>query len=91
MTNKKLWIAIGVLAIAVLLAWRWMGRTPSEADDPDHSQGANITEAAVVRVERRELGNTLTIAGSSSLSRTWKYTPKLQVTFEISMSMSAIT
>src|ERR1700730_14977595 len=64
MTNKKLRIAIGVLAVAVLLAWRWMGRAPSEADDPNHSEsGSNITEAAVVRVERRALGNTLTIAG----------------------------
>jgi RND family efflux transporter MFP subunit len=64
MTNKKLWIAIGILAVVVLLAWRWMGRAPSEADDPNHPEsGANIPEAAVVRVERRALGNTLTIAG----------------------------
>jgi RND family efflux transporter MFP subunit len=64
MTNKKLWIAIGVLAVVVLLAWRWMGRDPSEADDHNHPEsGANIPEAAVVRVERRALGNSLTIAG----------------------------
>jgi RND family efflux transporter MFP subunit len=64
MTKKTLWITIGVLAVVVFLAWRWMGRTPSEADDPAHPEsGANIAEAAVVRVERRPLGNTLTIAG----------------------------
>jgi RND family efflux transporter MFP subunit len=64
MKNKKLWIAIGVLAVAALLAWRWMGRAPSEADDPNHPEiGANITVAAVVSVERRALGNTLAIAG----------------------------
>ena len=64
MTKKTLWITIGAVAVVVLLAWRWMGRTPSEADDPAHAEsGANIAEAAVVRVERRPLGNTLTIAG----------------------------
>jgi RND family efflux transporter MFP subunit len=41
-----------------------MGRAPSEADDPNHPEtGVNIPEAAVVRVERRPLGNSLTIAG----------------------------
>jgi RND family efflux transporter MFP subunit len=64
MTKKKMWITLGILVAVVLLAWRWMGRTPSEADDPNHSEsGVNIPEAAVVRVERRPLGNTLTIAG----------------------------
>jgi hypothetical protein len=64
MTKKKLWAAVGVLAVVVLLACRWMGRAPTEADDPNHSEsGANVTEAAIIRVERRALGNTLTIAG----------------------------
>jgi RND family efflux transporter MFP subunit len=64
MTKKKVWIALGILAVVFLLAWRWMGRTSSEADDPNHPEsGVNIPEAAVVRVERRALGNTLTIAG----------------------------
>jgi RND family efflux transporter MFP subunit len=64
MTKKKMWITLGILVAVVLLAWRWMGRAPSEADDPNHSEsGVNIPEAAVVRVERRPLGNTLTIAG----------------------------
>jgi RND family efflux transporter MFP subunit len=64
MTKKKMWITVGILAAAILLAWRWMGRTPSAADDPNHSErGVNIPEAAVVRVQRRALGNTLTIAG----------------------------
>jgi multidrug efflux pump subunit AcrA (membrane-fusion protein) len=60
--TKKNWIALGVLAIVVLLAWRWMVRAPSEADDADHPE-SGVTQAAVVRVERRALGNTLTIAG----------------------------
>jgi RND family efflux transporter MFP subunit len=64
MTKKKVWIALGILAVVFFLAWRWIGRAPSEADDPNHPEtGVNIPEAAVVRVERRPLGNTLTIAG----------------------------
>jgi RND family efflux transporter MFP subunit len=64
MTKKKMWITVGILAAVILLVWRWMGRTPSEADDPNHSEsGVGIPEAAVVRVELRALGNTLTIAG----------------------------
>jgi RND family efflux transporter MFP subunit len=64
MTKKKVWIALATLAVVALLAWRWIGRAPSEADDPDHLEsGANVLEVAVVRVERRPLGNSLTIAG----------------------------
>lgn len=64
MTKKILWIAVAILALAGLLAWRWSGRTPSEADGAQSSEGGGTTtEAAVVRVERRQLGNTLTIAG----------------------------
>jgi RND family efflux transporter MFP subunit len=64
MTKKKVWIALAILAVVALLACRWIGRAPSEADDPDHLEsGANVLEVAVVRVERRLLGNSLTIAG----------------------------
>jgi RND family efflux transporter MFP subunit len=64
MTKKTVWISIVILAVLILLAWRWMGRSPSEADDPNHPESdASIPETAVVRVERRALGNTLTIAG----------------------------
>jgi RND family efflux transporter MFP subunit len=64
MTKKKIWITLGILVAVLLLAWRWMGRTPSEADDANHSEsGVSVPPAAVVRVERRPLGNTLTIAG----------------------------
>jgi RND family efflux transporter MFP subunit len=39
-------------------------RTPTEADDPNHpAAGTRQTTAAVARAERRNLGNTLTIAG----------------------------
>jgi RND family efflux transporter MFP subunit len=64
MTRKSLWIAVAVLVLVGLLAWRWAGRTPSEAEESQHSEDSGATaQAAVVRVERRQLGNALTIAG----------------------------
>jgi RND family efflux transporter MFP subunit len=64
MTKKRLWIAGGILIVVIAFAWRWMDRTPSEADDANRSDGKDfIREAAVVRVERLALGHTLTIAG----------------------------
>jgi RND family efflux transporter MFP subunit len=64
MTKKKLWIAALALAGVSLLAWRWIERGPAEAADPNQAAG-NPAEipAAVAHVERRTLGNTLTIAG----------------------------
>jgi RND family efflux transporter MFP subunit len=64
MTRKKWLVMAVVLVAAALIAWRWVSRTPAEADDPDHPI-ANSAEAAaaVARVERRNLGNTLAIAG----------------------------
>jgi RND family efflux transporter MFP subunit len=64
MTQRKMWIAAIAIAVAALIAWRWVSRKPIQADDPDHSVPVNgDTPAAVARVERRTLGNTLTIAG----------------------------
>lgn len=64
MNSKKMWITGAVLVAAVFLAWHWLGRTPTEADDPNHpAPGANELTAAVARAERRDLGNTLAIAG----------------------------
>src|SRR5258708_1044942 len=64
MKNKSLWIAAGAFVVIVFLAWRWMGRGPTEAADQNHAL-ATSTEviAAVVHAERHNVGNTLTIAG----------------------------
>jgi RND family efflux transporter MFP subunit len=64
MTQKKLWIAVAVVLVAGLLIWRWIGRTPTEADDPSHpvATGADIP-AAVARAERHTIANMLTISG----------------------------
>ena len=64
MTQKKLWIIGAALAGAALLGWFLFGRTRTEADAPNHPVQVNgDTPAAVARVERHNLGNTLTIAG----------------------------
>lgn len=63
MTQKRLWVVIVVAAGIAFFFWRWFARTPTEADDQNHVMSAGDTPAAVARVERRTLGNTLTIAG----------------------------
>ncbi len=62
MKEKRIWIAAAVLLVMVLLAWRWIGRGPTEADDQNHPL-AGDTVAAVARAVRHNVGNTLTIAG----------------------------
>ena len=64
MTFKRLWIIVFALVVMALLAWRWVERTPSEADDPNHSVGdSSAVTAAVARVERHTIGDSLAIAG----------------------------
>lgn len=64
MREKRIWIATAVLLVMVLLAWRWIGRGPTEADDQNHSLAiSGDTVAAVARAARHNVGNTLTIAG----------------------------
>jgi RND family efflux transporter MFP subunit len=64
MNAKKLTVVVIGILIAGLLVWRWIGRAPSEADDANHPvAGPGNTPAAVARVERRTIANTLTISG----------------------------
>jgi RND family efflux transporter MFP subunit len=63
MTQKRLWIVIVVAAGIAFLFWRWSARTPTEADDQNHGVSSGVAPAAVARVERHSIGNTLTIAG----------------------------
>ena len=64
MTMKKWIIAGAVLATVCLLAWFWLGRGSSEAEAPSNAASdSNGVPAAVARVERRTIANTLTISG----------------------------
>ena len=63
MSRKKLiWIAAAVVAVGIG-AWLWLGHAATEADDPEHSGAGDAVVAAVAKVERGPLENTLTIAG----------------------------
>lgn len=63
MTEKKNWLFIAILVAAVLLAWRWYGRAPTKADDHDPAASSADPPAAVARVERRTIADTLKISG----------------------------
>ncbi len=62
MTIKKPWKIAVLLTVVGLMAWLWFGRKPIQADDPGTAGESDLT-AAVARVERRTLGNNLTISG----------------------------
>ena len=64
MTAKK-WILAGIaLATVFFLTWFWMGRSSSEADAPGNAgRDSSAVTAAVAKVERRTIANTLTISG----------------------------
>src|SRR5258707_8913492 len=64
MTRKRLWIVVAVLLAIVFSVWRWIGHAHTEADDQNRPLATSAeTVAAVARVERHNVGNTLTIAG----------------------------
>jgi RND family efflux transporter MFP subunit len=60
-TTTKLLIALIGLVVICLLVWHRMNRTTPEGNDPNHSAP---TTAAVAIVTRRDLGDTLTVAGA---------------------------
>jgi RND family efflux transporter MFP subunit len=63
MTKKKwMWIA-GALFVAGVLAWIWLGRGSTETGIHRVDADGDIPPAAVARVERRNVGSTLAIAG----------------------------
>jgi RND family efflux transporter MFP subunit len=63
MTEKKPWIVVLILVVGALLAWRWISRTPTKEDDQDPAAASGDPPAAVARVERRTISNTLKISG----------------------------
>jgi RND family efflux transporter MFP subunit len=63
MSRKKLvWISLAIAALGIG-AWRWSGHSATEADDAEHPVTGDVLVAAVMRVQRSSINNTLTIAG----------------------------
>lgn len=63
MKKKWMWSA-GTLFVTGVLAWIWLGRSVTETAGIHHVDAdGDIPPAAVARVERRNVGSTLAIAG----------------------------
>jgi len=63
MTGRRQWIVVAILVVSAVLAWRWIGRTPTKADDQNGADSSSDPPAAVARVERRAIANTMRISG----------------------------
>ncbi|MGC1903635.1 MAG: efflux RND transporter periplasmic adaptor subunit [Candidatus Acidiferrum sp.] len=62
--NKTRWIVTAALLIvAAAVVWRWSGRDGTDAESPSRAEAGSGAPAAVARVQRGSLGNTLRIAG----------------------------
>jgi len=58
-------MVVVALLLAGLVAWRWLARTPAQAEDQNRAGAeAGATPAAVAKVERKDLAETLTISGA---------------------------
>jgi len=63
MSGKKwIWFSAAILLVAIS-GWRWFGHSPTEADDPEHPATGDAVVAAVIRLQRGPIEDTLTIAG----------------------------
>ena len=63
MNKKKPWIIVTTLVVSALLAWRWISRTPTKADDQGLIASSSDPPAAVSRVERHTIANALKLSG----------------------------
>jgi multidrug efflux pump subunit AcrA (membrane-fusion protein) len=62
MKNTKIWMVLGAVGFAGLLAW-WIGKTSGKASGEPGAEQEGAVPAAVARVQRGALQNSLTIAG----------------------------
>ena len=64
--NKTKWIVAAVFLLgALLLVWRWSARGGTDPDASNNEKSPSSgTPASVARVERRNMGSTLNIAGA---------------------------
>jgi RND family efflux transporter MFP subunit len=65
MTGKREWWIAGLVVLGLLVAWAMVRHTKTEADNERPGAGNNGEPvAAVVKVDRRDLGVALTLAGA---------------------------
>src|SRR6516225_8747824 len=62
MAKRKQILIAGVALVALIALWLWLRHGKTEADSADNSRGDVV--AAVAKVERRDLGTALTLAGA---------------------------
>jgi RND family efflux transporter MFP subunit len=64
--NKTKWIVAALVLLgALLLVWRWSARGGTDPDASNNEKSSSSgTPASVARVERRNMGSTLNIAGA---------------------------
>jgi len=60
--KNKLWMALAGVGLAGVLAW-WIGKTPGKVNGEAGAEQAGAVPAAVARVQRGALQNSLRIAG----------------------------
>jgi RND family efflux transporter MFP subunit len=63
MSRKTKFLTLLLVIVLVGVAWWWLSRARTEAEDPNSAKAA-LTTAAIARVERGTLENSLTIAGA---------------------------
>src|SRR5215467_11460146 len=63
MTRKHFWIVGAALLVFGLVAWRWLAKSPTEAEDHASGKAEPLLVAAVAPVERRNISNSLVLSG----------------------------
>ena len=63
MSRKTLLYMAAAILVTALGAWRWFGHSATEADDAKQPTSGDAPVAAVARLQRGAIENTLTIAG----------------------------
>lgn len=65
MNKKNFWIGFAALLAFVIIAWRWSARTPAVAESKARAaRESGALPAAVATAERRDIAETLIIAGA---------------------------
>lgn len=63
MKKKHFWIVAAAVLVFVFVAWRWLAKSPTEAEDHASGKAEPTLIAAVAPVERRNIANSLVLSG----------------------------